>query len=220
MNGKFQKHAKTHTETEMSNRYGISRITVRNAIAELVEDGLIIKRQGKGTFVNRPKLQRKIEHPNEVIGFSEVCRANGMVPGASLIAVTKVPAGPEEAAFFGVPEGTDFLCVQRVRTADGDPIMLENNYFPYERFRDLGADLECGCPLFTMLRENYGVTETSSVHSSLELTKAREAQSKHLLIPMNEPLFFLSVHFVDQDQQPLFIGRQYIDGRRYTFAIY
>ena len=76
-----------------------------------------------------PKLKRKIVQKGDVQSFSEGCAANDMVAGARLVSRTVVAATREDAAFFGVEPGCELIVVERVRTADGVPVMLENNAF-------------------------------------------------------------------------------------------
>lgn len=75
-NGQYKAGDQIPTETALSDTYGVSRITVRKTIEELCAQGFLVKRQGKGTFVEMPKIYRKIEQDNN-ISFSESCRANG-----------------------------------------------------------------------------------------------------------------------------------------------
>lgn len=76
-----------------------------------------------------PKLKRKIVQKGDVQSFTEGCAANDMVAGARLVSRTVVAATREDAAFFGVEPGCELIVVERVRTADGIPVMLENNAF-------------------------------------------------------------------------------------------
>lgn len=126
--GAYKAGARIPNEFELAESYKVGRVTVRRAIEELVQQGYLTKRQGKGTFVNAPKLKRKIRQKDDVQSFSDACRVNGMEPGACVISRKILPADSTEAQFFGVPVGTDLICVERVRTADGVPVMLENNY--------------------------------------------------------------------------------------------
>ena len=115
------------SEMELAKSYGVGRITVRRAIEELSRAGYLNRQQGRGTFVCAPKLKRKIRQKDDVQSFSDACRVNGMEPGACVISRKILPADSTESQFFGVPVGTDLICVERVRTADGVPVMLENN---------------------------------------------------------------------------------------------
>lgn len=130
--GAYKAGARIPNEFELAESYKVGRVTVRRAIEELVQQGYLTKRQGKGTFVNAPKLKRKIRQKDDVQSFSDACRVNGMEPGACVISRKILPADSTEAQFFGVPVGTDLICVERVRTADGVPVMLENNICVYE----------------------------------------------------------------------------------------
>ena len=130
--GAYKAGARIPNEFELAESYKVGRVTVRRAIEALVQQGYLTKRQGKGTFVNAPKLKRKIRQKDDVQSFSDACRVNGMEPGARVISRKILPADSTEAQFFGVPVGTDLICVERVRTADGVPVMLENNIYVYE----------------------------------------------------------------------------------------
>ena len=84
---------KIPTELELSEKYNISRVTVRKAIIELVEEGYLIKKQGKGTFVNTRKIERKIVH---FLSFSAACEANGVKASSKVIKKEIVPPQPRD----------------------------------------------------------------------------------------------------------------------------
>ena len=77
--GTYKEGDQIPTEGELSAAYQVSRITVRRTIEELCSQGFLVKRQGKGTFVEIPKIYRKIENDNNM-SFSEACRSNGRKP--------------------------------------------------------------------------------------------------------------------------------------------
>lgn len=127
--GVYAAGSRIPAEIELAKSYGVGRITVRRAIEELSRAGYLNRQQGRGTFVCAPKLKRKIRQKGDVQSFTEGCAANDMVPGARLVSRTVVAATHEDAAFFGVEPGCELIVVERVRTADGIPVMLENNAF-------------------------------------------------------------------------------------------
>ena len=127
--GVYASGSRIPSEMELAKSYGVGRITVRRAIEELSRAGYLNRQQGRGTFVCAPKLKRKIVQKGDVQSFSEGCAANDMVAGARLVSRTVVAATREDAAFFGVEPGCELIVVERVRTADGVPVMLENNAF-------------------------------------------------------------------------------------------
>ena len=127
--GVYAAGSRIPSEMELAKSYGVGRITVRRAIEELSRAGYLNRQQGRGTFVCAPKLKRKIVQKGDVQSFTEGCAANDMVAGARLVSRTVVAATREDAAFFGVEPGCELIVVERVRTADGIPVMLENNAF-------------------------------------------------------------------------------------------
>ncbi len=190
--GKYQTGDRIPSEDELSEMFSVSRITVRRAVSELVDRGYLTKVRGKGTFVNRPKLARKICQTSEIQSFTETCAEAGRVAGATVLGVEVVEARASEAEFLGVEQGSKLVHVKRVRTADGVPIMLE--------------------------RET-GRRPTSDVKCTLEIAHASSKAAEDLKVSVGEPLFLETIHFLDQDGKPLMIGRQYIVGSLYIFNI-
>lgn len=140
--GKYPAGCRIPSEAELSQMYSVSRITVRRAVSELAAEGYLSKKQGKGTFVNRRKLIRKIYQKSEIQSFTETCAEDGRVAGAKVLGVEVVKAREGEREFLGLGEGAELVHVKRLRTADGVPIMLENNFYPLEGFEFLlEADL-------------------------------------------------------------------------------
>lgn len=207
-------------EPELSQLYAVSRITVRKAIELLVEEGLLAKRQGKGTFVCHPGPPCKIrdDRSTRVMGFSESCRVNGLVPGAVLLSRSCEEVPDEERAFF---DGacSKVIAVERVRTADGAPIMVESNLFPFEGLEFLETEELDNRSLFEMIVERTGRHAVRESPQSLSIMLADERLASLLKVPVGEPLFYLLGRYHDQAGRPLYVGRQYIIGSRYTFAM-
>ena len=110
--------------------FAVSRVTVRRALKELVDEALIESRQGSGYVVQSSRLYQPLEH---VTSFSEDCRSRGLVPGSVLLGRRSGRSDEEESAHFGVPIGTEVLRVRRVRTGDGEPLLLEHATLLAER---------------------------------------------------------------------------------------
>ena len=186
--GAYKAGARIPNEFELAESYKVGRVTVRRAIEELVQQGYLTKRQGKGTFVNAPKL--KI-----------------------------LPADSTEAQFFGVPVGTDLICVERVRTADGVPVMLENNIYVYEDNAYLSTAPLSNQSIFEFVRNRTGRTPAFTDPCTLEIACASPEVARLLAVPVGEPLFYMEAFFFDEQRRPFIIGRQRIVGSRYVFDI-
>ena len=230
--GVYASGSRIPSEMELAKYYGVGRITVRRAVEELCSDGYLVKQlsragylnrqQGRGTFVCAPKLKRKIVQKGDVQSFSEGCAANDMVAGARLVSRTVVAATREDAAFFGVEPGCELIVVERVRTADGVPVMLENNAFvladhPY--LQTLADKDLTDNSIFALVAEHSGRAPLKSDPCTVEIALA-DAQAASLLeVPVGEPLFYMEAYFTDADERPLLLGRQKIVGSRYVFDI-
>ena len=152
-NGIYVPGDKIPTEAELSTKYAVSRITVRRAIDDLGAAGFLVKRRGLGTFVCEPRMRRKLLQGGLPQSFSEICRKSGRVPGAKLINREIVVARQDEREFFGLDEDDLVLHVQRLRTADEQPIFEENMCLPYVENKELArCDLQ-GNSLYELLDE-------------------------------------------------------------------
>ncbi len=218
--GVYAAGSRIPSEMELAKSYGVGRITVRRAIEELSRAGYLNRQQGRGTFVCAPKLKRKIRQKGDVQSFTEGCAANDMVAG--LVSRTVVAATREDAAFFGVEPGCELIVVERVRTADGIPVMLENNAFvladhPY--LQTLAAEDLTDNSIFALVADHSGRAPLKSDPCTVEIALADAQVAPLLEVPVGEPLFYMEAYFTDADERPLLLGRQKIVGSRYVFDI-
>lgn len=217
--GTYKPKEKIPSEPELSQEYGASRITVRRAVEELCNEGYLIKMQGRGTFVSAPRIHRKFTGvAGRTRSFTQACRDEGMTASGRLLERQIVPARKDERAFFNLEKDALLIYIQRLRMADGQTMMLENHFFPYDEFKELmKVDLQ-DVSIFDKIEELYGRKFADTDHSTLEITRATAEEAQKMGVPLNEPLFYLNVYFLDQDRKPLCIGRQYYVGSRYMFA--
>lgn len=218
--GKYVHKEKIPSESELSAEYSVSRITIRRAIDELCSDGYLIKLQGRGTFVGTPKIHRKFTGGNRIESFTQTCKSNGMVAGGKLLCHQAVPAGQDERAFLKLKPGSLLLYLRRVRTADGLPIFLENLFLPYDEYHGIADrdDLDT-VSIFNAMEEISGKRPVGAARRTIEITRATAERAKLLEIPLSEPLLYLNVYFIDRDNLPIGIGRQYYIGTRYMFDL-
>ncbi len=217
--GKYRPKEKIPAEPELSAEYSVSRITIRRAIEELCNEGYLIKMRGRGTFVSTPRINRKMTGSNRTEGFSETCHALGMVPGARLLDCKIIPARSEEQEFFGCGPDALLLYIQRIRTADGQPVFEENLFLPYEPFKEL---MKCNwndTSAFDNIEAVSGRRCDDTLRRTIEAMRATTDQAQLLNIPQGEPLLYLHLYFVDQCGKPLCIGRQYYVGSRYMVEL-
>jgi GntR family transcriptional regulator len=119
--GTFQPGSQLPIETELCEMLGVSRTVVREALRSLEDEGLIARRHGVGTFVRNHPILKNL---NFNYGITEMIESAGLTPGTSHFAVKKEVADPQKAEHLGVMEGTPLVTIERVRTADGRPVVL------------------------------------------------------------------------------------------------
>lgn len=200
-------------ERELAQRYGVSRLTLRQAVGELVLEGRLTRRQGSGTYVARPKFVQ----PLALVSYTEGMRQRGVRPGRGLVTVEHLPADDQLAEELAIEPGAVVLHLERVLTADGERVGLESTYLPDTRFPDLLGVFDPATSLHAFLRDELGVRFASAVERlETVLATPREA----LLIGTNPALPMLLLHRVsyDTDDRPVERVRSLFRGDRFSFV--
>ncbi|HEY4021262.1 MAG TPA: GntR family transcriptional regulator [Pseudonocardiaceae bacterium] len=200
-------------ERELAERFEVSRITLRQAVGELVLEGRLIRRQGSGTFVSPPKLVQRLS----LASYAEGMRSHGVLPGRNLISTEQLSADPGLARDLGIANGERVLHLERVLTADGDRVGLESCYLPAERFPDLLGRFDPTTSLYAFLSGACGVV-FAAAEERLETVLATPREA--LLVGTNPALPMLLLHRVsyDPDGRPIERVRSLYRGDRFSFA--
>lgn len=110
------------SDADLCREFGVSRMTARSAVTRLVEEGLIVRISGRGTFVAEPPAHRRADR---LLTFSHEMRRRGRTPSSRLLAREIRPSSAAEAAALGIPASEPVVVVRRLRSADDEPIALE-----------------------------------------------------------------------------------------------
>jgi GntR family transcriptional regulator len=124
------------SERTLTERFAVSRMTVRQALDSLVSDGVLQREQGRGTFV----APSRVDFEMRLTTFAEDARRLGLVPGTRVLAAETLPATPRIAEVLSVAEGAPVHRVQRLRTANGEPFSIETGWIPAGLLPDMLAD--------------------------------------------------------------------------------
>ena len=211
-NGELKIGSKIAAEQDLCIQYGVSRITVRKAISELEKQGILEKKQGKGTFVTVPAIHRKLHAVNS---FHDTCRMNGQRPSTRTIASRTVTASVQDTDELGVAVGARVVETVRVHFADKVPVILEENHFSMAYSYLLESDLNGS--LYNLLSE-CGAEPAQATHV-ISIRKASRQVASLLKIEEGGSLFFLHEVIFDKMGRPLHTSSQYIRGDIFTFRI-
>jgi len=152
--GEWQPNDRLPAEHELAGEYGVSKVTVRQALAHLAHAGVLRREQGRGTFVAEPRLQ---QGPRELTSFSEEMRRRGLRPSSVVLEGELIAAGPSVAEKLDLRESDRVFRFKRLRLADGAPMGLQTAYVPADLAPGLlEADLAASS-LYEVLSLRYGL---------------------------------------------------------------
>jgi GntR family transcriptional regulator len=202
------------SDAMLCEEFGVSRMTARNAVQRLVQDGLVYRVPGRGTFVAGGPAHRQAA---KVMSFSDQMRRDGKTPSSRLVERLVRPATVREAQRLGLRNGTSVIAVRRVRLADGDPIALELAVFGDDCAPAiLAADLERDSLHATLVAD--GRLPTSG-RGRLTAETAGAEDARLLEVPAGEPLLVERRLIVDQDGKPLELTESRYVAARYNLDV-
>ncbi len=205
------------TEHDLAAWLGVSRMTLRHALGELVQRGLVVRTVGRrgGTFVAEPKLDQDV---TTLAGFSEQLRRHGMVAGAQVLAAAQIPASPKAAAALGLTDGDPVLEVRRIRLGDGRPMVLEHSLFPARLFPGmLGCRLDGS--LYELLDDKFG-QRPHRAKETFEPVIARVREAEALEVEEGAPLMLVERTAYSRTGLPLEYARDLFRGDRTRVVIW
>ena len=123
--GRYKPHERLMSERELGEKFKVSRMTVRQALTDMIREGILYTQPGKGTYVNETKIKQELQR---LTGFSQDMATRGAVVAAQVLEARIVPATLTLTAIFSVPMNTEFVLLSRLRLSDGVPLAIEVAY--------------------------------------------------------------------------------------------
>ncbi|UUX50012.1 phosphonate metabolism transcriptional regulator PhnF [Nisaea acidiphila] len=200
--GQFAPGSKLPTEAELSERYGVNRHTLRRAVAELAEDGVIRVEQGRGSFVQEHVLDYLVAKKTR---FSDNVLRQKRTPGGRTLLVETVEGDPSILKQLELPEGSELIRLDRIGEVDGRPISVGSHYFPASRvpgFAGIYEELDSITRTLTHLGHGEYTRKVTRVTASMP--DAQDAEC--LQQPRNRPVLMVESINVTPDGAPIEYG--------------
>jgi GntR family transcriptional regulator len=210
--GELHPHDRLPSERELSERYGISRMTVRQALQLLVKEGVLYTAAGKGTYVSEVLF----EQDHALTGFTEQMQRASLQAASRVLEATIIPATPYIAGKLEIPAHSGVILLKRLRLANDKPVAIETAYLPQNLCPDLLQHDFSRESLYAVLREDYGLVPASAIQVvEAALANVEEAR----LLELHPPAAVLRMERVTRTPQNVVI--EYVEsvyrGDRYKF---
>ena len=217
LNGALQPGDRLPSESQICAECGVSRMTARMALTQLANEGLVVRKRGKGTFVAPPKATFH-EFPSYLSSYTEIMGRLGLQAGAQVRSREVVPAPPSVAEPLQIAPGDPVVRIVRVRYTDGEPMSLETSFYPHDRFPTL-AELDLADrSIYRVLDEVYGVAPAYAT-DTIELSVAGPYEARELEVKEGIPIVLCSRVSYLKGDVPLEFTRTIHRGDRFRSVI-
>lgn len=203
------------TEDELVRRFQVSKITVRQALRELASQGKIRREQGRGTFVERPRVQ---QGPRELTSFTEEMRRHGMVSRSRVLEQETMPATEAIAAALDVPQDTPVFRLRRLRLADDEPMGVQTAFLPLDLVPGM-AEIDVGdASLYDLLASRYSL-HPAGARETYRVVVVRREDAALLRVAAGSPAMGAERVTSLADGRRLEYVQSVMRGDRYTVAV-
>ena len=204
--------ARVPSESELSDRFHVSRMTARKALDRLVADGAMFRRAGKGTYVAQPKIAHG---PSQLLSFSAAMDAQGVQHNTKVLEAGMVPAPRTIARDLRLEPGAQAVFVRRLRCVDGEPAAIHMSYLPGRYAVILQGDLT-GSLTKLMVGAGAQVAYTNDI---IESVLATGEIARLLHVSPGSPLVFITGVAYSQEMEPLRHSEAIYRGDRFRFRV-
>ncbi|MFP7299798.1 GntR family transcriptional regulator [Neobacillus niacini] len=212
--GEWQPGDQIPSENQLVNEYNVSRNTAKKAIEELVQDGLLYRKQGKGTFVAKPRLQQSLMG---LYSFSKVFKEKGLTPKDILIEIREVRPTQEIIQELQISDDETVIEMKRLRCVEDDPYILESSFFPKSVIPDMSMLNKVGqISLYDFLEQELNIIIKRAIEA-FEPVLIKSDESEYLETEEGRPALLLERTAYDTNGVPVEFCRSIVRGDRCRF---
>ena len=214
-NGTYKAGDKLPTETELEATYNVSRITVRRAVKELCDKNILVKKQGKGTFVLDPSLRIRL---NDIGGFHEAIEERNQNSFSELLSLQCKKTSDEFSEYLNIPNTSDIIEIKRVMGHDDTIIFIDTCYLPSERYPDIQKYFFGNFSIYKILKNIYHVKMVNS-EKVIKVRKAKKDEATYLHCEEGDPVFDIFKIVYDENDVPVHVSISILNGATTSYII-
>lgn len=212
-NGIWKIGQRLPSERDLADEYGVSRMTLRQGITLLVEEGVLQRKVGSGTYVASTRVQEKMRGTTS---FTELMQLQGKMPTSKLLSYNKTKPTEKEAEQLGLARGEHIIRMERVRYADNVPVVYEIASIPERLIKNVPKEDVTNHFFKTLVENGYRIgTSKQTIFARL----ADEKVAQYLQIAKNQAILALrQVSYLEDGQAFEYVNSQYV-GERFEFYL-
>jgi GntR family transcriptional regulator len=210
--GRYSPDSRLPTEDELARAFGVSKITIRNGLQLLEDEGIIRRLPGRGTFVHRRDL-RYIRETSSLLGFNEEVLSAGHRPSSQELEKRLITPSRALRRRLAIPVGGDVLLLKRLRSVDGVPLGVQTAYLPIQRFPGLERFDFSKESLYRVLTEHYR-TSPSTATQTYRIAYPDEETAGLLGVRTTDPGVWTERQTLDAEGQPIEFVETFFRGDR------
>jgi GntR family transcriptional regulator len=215
VNGEWSAGGTIPPEYQLCEQYGVSRGPVRQALEQLVQEGLLARKQGKGSWVLPPKIERE---PGAFFSFTTLIQQKGQKHQARLLSLETVPASSGVTRSLSLTHGEAVIRITRLRLADQEPLVLETIYLPQKCCPGLAEAHLAAAPLYAILSSRYGLPPLRA-RQFFEPVVTDEYEAQVLQVARGAPALLIQNITYTTGDRPIVLSKAIMRGDRVRYYV-
>ena len=215
LNEVYTNDSRIPSQSELEKMFNVSRITVRYALQELVDEGLLIRMRGKGTFVKHTKVRGDMR---SIRGFTNSINSSGQNPKCIIHSKQLMPATDKIASFLQISTGDQVFELKRTISSDNMPVAYEHVYYPNDAYPGLIERIKNDMSTYDVLKNVYG-THMTKAYKEFNVDIADLKFSQLLGCRLGAPLFYIRKIVYDQHGKPVNFSKFWILADCVTYVL-
>jgi GntR family transcriptional regulator len=211
--GRWRPEQRLPSEEELTKRFQVSKITVRQALTELAQSGYINREQGRGTFVAKRKFD---EGPRELTSFTEEMRRHSLTATSRVLDQSEGEMDDRVAGALRLPARSPAVTIKRLRLADSEPLSVQTAHIPAALIP--GLRMPEGASLYEILRRDYELYPARARETYVAAV-ADETAAALLGIPVGAPVFEVERVTLTANEKPFEFVQSTVRGDRYVIVL-